>query len=71
MAEEKNFFKTQGHEDPDWALERYISDTEREYEGAKIRGDKEQMDNAAAELARLGKKPTSSRPARAAGAEER
>jgi hypothetical protein len=63
---EKNFFKEQGHEDPDWALERHISDLEREHEGAKIRGDEEQMKNAAAALAAVGHKPAGSRPQRAA-----
>ena len=70
MADKKNFFAEQGHEDPEWAMERHVADLERELEGAKIRGDKEQEKNAADALAAVGHKATSSRPQRAA-AEER
>lgn len=63
---EKNFFKEQGHEDAEWAMERHVADLERELEGAKLRGDKEQQENAAAALAAVGHKPTSSRPQTAA-----
>jgi len=64
----KNWFKEEGHEDPEWAMERFIADTERALEGAKLRGDKEQADDAAKVLAALGhKKETRPR----AAAEER
>jgi len=68
MADKKNFFAEQGHEDPEWAMERHTEDLEREIEGAKVRGDKEQADNAAKALAALGHKKET-RPRAAAGEE--
>lgn len=66
---EKNFFKDQGHDDPKWALERYVEDLERELAGARQRGDKEQESNVVKALAAVGHK-AETRP-RAAASEER
>jgi len=70
MADKKNFFAEQGHEDPEWAMEQHIAGLEREVEGARARGNKDEEKNALDALAAVGHKPTSSRPQRAA-AEER
>jgi hypothetical protein len=55
---------TEGEFPTAWHRDAHIRDLERELEGAKVKGDKEQADNAAKELARLSKKTASKRETR-------